>query len=242
MHKNDKLLVIMPAYNEANNIASVITELKSTELPLDILVVDDGSTDATAEVVSCLDVHLIRLPFNLGIGGAVQTGFRFAVQNGYDIAIQLDSDGQHIPQEIPKLLKPILRERVDMCIGSRYLQQTEYQTPLSRRIGMIFFSIINSLLVGQRITDNTSGFRAFNRRTIEFLAENYPIDYPEPETIVMLGRNGFHIQECAVNMRKRKSGESSITTLLSFYYMFKVLLSITAALFKTFRKTGALSL
>lgn len=231
----------MPAFNEANNIASVINELKSTELPLDILVVDDGSTDATVEIASCLGVHLIRLPFNLGIGGAVQTGFRFAVQNGYDIAIQLDSDGQHIPQEIPKLLKPILREQVDMCIGSRYLQQTEYQTPLSRRIGMVCFSIINSLLVGQRITDNTSGFRAFNRKAIEFLVENYPMDYPEPETIVILGRNGFRIQECAVNMRKRKSGESSITTLLSIYYMFKVLLSITVNLFKTFRKTEVLS-
>lgn len=237
MPPNVKPLVIMPAYNEANNIAGVINELKSMELPLDILVVDDGSTDNTAEIVSGLGVHVIRLPFNLGIGGAVQTGFRFAVQNNYNIAIQLDSDGQHIPQEIPKLLKPILGERVDMCIGSRYLQQNGYQTPLPRKIGMVVFSIINSLLVGKRITDNTSGFRAFNRRAIEFLAENYPIDYPEPETIVILGRNGFLIQECAVNMRKRKSGESSITTLLSIYYMFKVLLSIMVDPFKTFRKT-----
>lgn len=239
LNPQQKNLVIIPAYNEAENIGSVVDEIKSTALPLDILVIDDGSIDHTTEVAQAHGARVVRLPINLGIGGAVQTGFKFARDNGYDVAIQIDGDGQHIPSELPILLDVLARNEADLCIGSRYIGERQYRTPFARRLGMIVFTAVNSLLIGQRVTDNTSGFRAYNRRAIEFLSRYYPTDYPEPEVVVILGRTGFRIQERAVKMRPRHSGESSINSWRAIYYMIKVLLAITVDVFKVYRQVGA---
>ena len=233
-----KRLVIVPAFNEEKNIGQVVDDILGAGLGLDVVVIDDGSQDRSGEVARAHGARVIKLPFNLGIGGAVQTGLKFALRYGYEVAIQIDGDGQHVPAEIPHLLAPIQRREADVVIGSRYLGAHHYRTPLLRRAGMIIFSAVNSLLIGQRITDNTSGFRAFNRRAIEFLCHHYPSDYPEPEAVVILGRNGFRLQESAVQMRQRLAGESSINSLRSVYYMVKVLLAILVDVFKTYPKVG----
>ncbi|MDZ7344306.1 MAG: glycosyltransferase family 2 protein [candidate division KSB1 bacterium] len=231
-----KRLVIVPALNEEKNIGQVVDEILSAGLDLDVLVIDDGSVDRTGVIARSHGAKVITLPFNLGIGGAVQTGLKYAYRQGYDVAIQIDGDGQHIPAEIPRLLAPLERQEAEACIGSRYLGPRHYRTPFMRRLGMLIFSAVNSMLIGQRITDNTSGFRAFNRRAIAFLSAHYPTDYPEPETVVMLGRNGFRLQEVGVKMRQRRAGESSINSLRAIYYMIKVLLAILIDVFKIYPK------
>ena len=231
-------LVIVPAFNEEDNIGQVVDDILRSGLGFDVVVIDDGSHDRTSEIARAHGARVITLPFNLGIGGAVQTGLKFAHRYGYDVAIQIDGDGQHVPSEIPRLLAPLQRRAADVAIGSRYLGQHRYRTPIMRRLGMLVFTVVNSLLIGQRITDNTSGFRAFNRRAIAFLSAHYPSDYPEPEAVVMLGRNGFRLQEMAVEMRQRAAGESSINSLRAVYYMIKVLLAITIDVFKTYPKVS----
>lgn len=233
-----KRLVIVPALNEESNIGQVVEDVLGSGLGLDVVVIDDGSRDRTAEVARAHGARVIKLPFNLGIGGAVQTGLKFAFRHGYDVAIQIDGDGQHVPSEIPHLLAPLQSREADVVIGSRYLGARHYRTPFMRRLGMVIFSAVNSMLIGQRITDNTSGFRAFNRRAIGFLCAHYPSDYPEPEAVVILGRNGFRLKESAVKMRQRLAGESSIGSLHAAYYMVKVLLAIIVDVFKTYPKVG----
>lgn len=233
-----KRLVIVPAFNEESNIGQVVDDILGSGLGLDVVVIDDGSHDRTGAVARAHGARVIALPFNLGIGGAVQTGLKFAHRHGYDVAIQIDGDGQHVPSEISLLLAPLQRHEADVAIGSRYLGPRHYRTPFMRRLGMLVFSTVNSVLIGQRITDNTSGFRAFNRRAIEFLSLTYPSDYPEPEAVVMLGRNGFRLQELAVKMRPRHNGESSISAVRAVYYMIKVLLAIIVDVFKTYPKVG----
>ncbi|MDI6740479.1 MAG: glycosyltransferase family 2 protein [Candidatus Edwardsbacteria bacterium] len=223
-----KIVVIVPARNESANIAAVLADLRGAAKSCDILVVDDGSSDDTVlQAKADRHANVISLPFNLGIGGAVQTGFLYARRKGYDLAVQCDGDGQHIAGEIPKLLAPLLEDKADVVIGSRFLDPgNSYSAPLLRRCGMLVFEAVNSLLIGRRITDNTSGFRAYNRRAIQFLAEHYPDDYPEPEAVILLGRNGFRITEVPVTMRPRLEGRSSISGLRSVYYMAKVLLTV----------------
>lgn len=233
-----KRLVIVPAFNEERNIGQVVDDIRSAELGVDILVIDDGSHDRTSEIARAHGAWVITLPFNLGIGGAVQTGLKFAQRYQYDVAIQIDGDGQHVPTEIPLLLVPLQCHQADVSIGSRYLNAPHYSTPFMRRFGMLIFRVVNSLLIGQRITDNTSGFRAFNRRAIAFLSANYPSDYPEPEAVVMLGRNAFRLKEVAVKMRQRHAGASSINSVRAIYYMVKVLLAIIVDVFKTYPKVG----
>jgi hypothetical protein len=233
-----KRLVIVPAFNEEKSIGQVVDDILGCELGLDVVVIDDGSQDRTSEIARAHGSRVIKLPFNLGIGGAVQTGLKFALRHGYDVAIQIDGDGQHVPAEIPHLLAPLQRREADVVIGSRYLGARHYRTPFMRRLGMLVISAVNSLLIGQRITDNTSGFRAFNRRAVEFLSNHYPSDYPEPEAVVILGRNGFRLKESAVKMRQRLAGESSINSFHSIYYMVKVLLAVVVDVFKTYPKTG----
>jgi len=228
-----KGLIIVPAFNEENNISTIIKEIRNCRINCDILIIDDGSTDATAEVARSNEVPVVSLPFNLGIGGAVQTGFKFALRNGYDYAIQVDADGQHNPSEIEKLLKPLTEEEFDVVIGSRYLDKNDYQTTFLRRVGAVIFMGLNFLAIGQKVKDNTSGFRAYNRRTIEFLARTYPDDYPEVEAVAVLGMNGFRIKEIPVKMRSRHSGSSSITSLKSIYYMIKVSLAILVNVFRS---------
>jgi len=223
-----KILAIVPSFNEEKNIVGVIESIKAENSLIDILVVDDGSEDHTSRAaVSTGRASLIKLSCNLGIGGAVQTGLKFARQHDYDLAFQFDGDGQHISSEIEKLLAPIRRDEADVVIGSRFCQDGGvFKSSLLRRVGIKIFEVLNSLLIRQRITDNTSGFRAYNRKAIDFLAGNYPMDYPEPETIILLGRNGFTLKEVFVTMRERVHGNSSITGLETAYYMIKVMLAV----------------
>ncbi|HET8631053.1 MAG TPA: glycosyltransferase family 2 protein [Thermomicrobiales bacterium] len=222
----NRLLFIVPAYNEQASLPAVIRDLRAYHPAADIVVVNDGSKDSTAQVACALGVRLLDLPYNLGIGGAVQTGLLFAARERYDVAVQFDGDGQHRADQIALLLDALREPDCDVVIGSRFLGPAAYRPPLARRLGIAIFRIVNSLLLGQQITDNTSGFRAYNRRAIAFLAREYPHDYPEPESIVTLCRHGFRVREVPVAMRQRQGGSSSITFLRSIYYMCKVLLAI----------------
>ena len=227
-----KTLVIIPAYNEEKNIASVASGVRGTVPDCDILVVDDGSKDRTKAVAKEFGCAVVSLPFNMGIGAAVQTGFIYAKRYHYDLAIQVDADGQHIPEEIERIVRPILNGKYDVVVGSRYIKRSNYKTPWTRRLGMIILSSINSVILKKRITDTTSGFRAYNRKAILFLADNYPDDYPEPEALVLLSRSSFRIAEVPVQMNNRLEGKSSITPFRSIYYMIKVILAIFVDLFK----------
>ena len=226
--KHADVLVIVPAYNEAKSIAGVVEDLRGLDVPLDILVINDGSLDDTsARARATGQALVVDLPKNLGIGGAVQSGFKYAARNGYRVAIQFDGDGQHLAGEIPKLLARLDRGDVNLVIGSRFLEKhAGYRSTFVRRLGIRVFEGLNSLLIRQRITDNTSGFRAYDQRAITLLARHYPVDYPEPEAVILLGRNGFRIAEVATAMRERQEGGSSITGLKGAYYMIKVVLAV----------------
>jgi glycosyltransferase involved in cell wall biosynthesis len=229
------LLVIIPAFNEAESISGVIGDLKANLSIADILVVDDGSLDATARIASEHGVHVLKLPFNLGIGGAMQAGYLYAQRRGYDIAVQFDGDGQHLAHEAKKLLQPVVDGSADIAIGSRFLGQGDYKPSFSRKVGIKVFSTILSCILGTRVTDTTSGFRAANRRVIEFYSRAYPDDYPEVEALVLLHKAGMRIAEVPVRMRERTSGQSSITAVRSVYYMVKVLLAVVIDLLKKTR-------
>lgn len=226
------VLIIVPAYNEEQSIAAVIADLRAYAPGADIVVVDDGSRDATAKVATAAGVVVLRLPFNLGIGGAVQTGYRYARRHGYDAAVQFDGDGQHFAEEIENLLAPLGRGEADIVVGSRFLKKNGYDSPFFRRLGIWIFSTVLTAILGMRVTDTTSGFRAVNRRTIEFFSNSYPDDYPEVESLVLLHRAGMRVAERPVKMRGRTSGRSSITPIRSVYYMIKVLLAVFISLLK----------
>jgi glycosyltransferase involved in cell wall biosynthesis len=228
----NQVLIIIPAYNEAENIASVIDQLhRDGNGQWDLLVVNDASKDDTGNIARATGrAYVVDLPFNLGIGGGVQTGFKFARKYGYTIAMQFDGDGQHQASEIPKLLELVRSGAADVAIGSRFNQKHDgFRSSATRRLGIRIFEWFSFLLIRQRITDHTSGFRAFNRKAIEFLADNYPSDYPEPEAIVMLGKNGFRMKEVFTQMMERQGGISSISLAKGPYYMIKVLLSMFMA-------------
>ena len=223
-----KILAIVPSFNEEENIRGVIESIRDSNPSIDILVVNDGSHDRTGDVArSSGFVQVIDLPCNLGIGGAVQTGFKFARRRGYDVAFQFDGDGQHVASAIDTILEPIWENRADVVIGSRFCGANDgYRPGIARRLGIKVFEVANFLLIGQRVMDNTSGFRAYNQKAIAFLARNYPMDYPEPEAVLILGKNGFRLREVPVRMEERKKGRSSISGIWSFYYMTKVLLAL----------------
>ena len=223
-----KILIIVPAYNESKTIVDVINALHEVSDQWDIVIVNDCSSDNTASLASeTKKAYVINLPVNLGIGGAVQTGFLFAVRNNYNIAVQFDGDHQHYTSEITKIIQPIVDKQADVVIGSRFLEKSDsWKSSLLRRVGIKLFEIANFLLTKQRITDNTSGFRAYNYKAIQFLSKNYPVDYPEPEAVIILNKNDFIIKEVFVRMKERTSGRSSIAGLKSFYYMTKVMLGI----------------
>lgn len=227
-----KVLVIIPAYNEEASIHNVIEDVRTHAPDAAIVVVDDGSRDGTANIARSKGVPVLALPFNLGIGGAMQAGYRYARQHGYDIAIQFDGDGQHKASEICMLLGPIEQEVADIVIGSRFLERGTYRPPFFRKMGIWIFSQVISSILGMLVTDTTSGFRAANRRVINFFAVRYPEDYPEVESLVLLHRAGMKIREVAVEMRDRTCGRSSITPLRSAYYMVKVLLAVFIDLLK----------
>jgi glycosyltransferase involved in cell wall biosynthesis len=224
-----RLLVIIPAYNEVDSIADVVAGVCACAPQADVVVVDDGSTDATAELAGQAGAMLLRLPVNLGIGGAVQTGYRFAVRQEYEWVARLDGDGQHDPTQIAALLDPILAGRADVVIGSRYLNTGGFYASWARRFGISLFAAIVSLLTGRRFTDVTSGFQAANCEAAAFLAEHCPSDYPEIEGLVLLCRAGFRVVEVPVTMQARTAGRSSIRAWHVLYYVVKVLLAILAA-------------
>jgi glycosyltransferase involved in cell wall biosynthesis len=220
-----KIIAIVPAYNEQDNIQSVVDDLRRHQVGTKIVVVNDCSTDRTERVVRELGETVVNLPINLGIGGAVQAGLKYARDYGYDIAVQFDGDGQHVAAEITKILEPILNDEADVVIGSRFLGERGFQSSMLRRIGIGIFMLVTSVLIRRKITDNTSGFRAYNQKAIRFLARFYPQDYPEPEAVIELHRNRFRIVEVPVQMRERAAGASSIRAIGSVYYMIKVLMA-----------------
>jgi glycosyltransferase involved in cell wall biosynthesis len=225
-------IAIVPAYNEEGNIGRVVDELRAFDAGLDVVVVSDGSVDRTADVASAHGAHVVQLPFNLGIGGAVQTGFRYAWENGYELAVRCDGDGQHDPSELPKVLAPVLSGEADIVVGSRFSGTETYRSTVSRRLGIRLLALVVSVIARQRVTDTTSGFQALNRKALALFAADYPHDYPEVEGMVMSIRHRLRLREVPVRMREREHGQSSITALRSIYYMAKVLLALFVGLFR----------
>jgi glycosyltransferase involved in cell wall biosynthesis len=229
-------LAVVPAYNEAATIADVVEEIHAAEPDFDVLVIDDGSTDDTAHRARAAGARVLQLPFNLGIGGAVQAGFRYALENDYDFMVQVDGDGQHDPAEIAKLTRGYAEgPGNEMIVGSRFLRGSDdapmYPAPFSRRTGIHVFAFLLRRVVGPRVSDPTSGFRLCDRRAIELFARDYPHDYPEVEAILLLHHHKLSMREVRVTMRERGGGRSSIAgSGKSAYYMIKVLLALGVGL------------
>ena len=229
--RSGRVIAIVPAHNEEGAIGGVVDEIRAFDPSFDVVVIDDGSTDGTAAIASSHGAAVVVLPFNLGIGGAVQTGFKYALEHGYEVAVRLDGDGQHDPAELAALLAPIRGGEADIVTGSRFaLDDGAYRPPLARRIGITWFARLVSLLTRQRVTDTTSGFQALNRRGIALFAGDYPNDYPEVEATVLVFKHRLRLVEVPVRMREREHGESSITFLRSVYYMLKVTLALFVAM------------
>ncbi len=225
-------IAIIPAFNEEGTVGRVIREIRQTHPEFAILVVDDGSKDRTAVIGAEHGARVARLPFNLGIGGAVQTGYKFALENGFDIAVQVDGDGQHDPGQLDVLVAPLIAGEADMVIGSRFTGARMYRASHSRRLGIRLFATVISMVVRHHFTDTTSGFRAVNRHGIRLFATEYPHDYPEVEAILMAARQRLRLVEVPVSMRPRERGRSSINAPRSFYYLVKVMLAIFIGLFR----------
>lgn len=222
-----KILLIIPAYNEEKNILKVCQEIESQE-GLDYIVINDASTDNTLQICKDNQLNYINLISNLGIGGAVQTGYKYALENEYDIAVQFDGDGQHDIHYIAEICKPIIDGKVNLCIGSRYIKdkKSTFQSTFMRRFGKNIISLILKICCKVKVTDPTSGFRAADRNVIKIFASNYPCDYPEPESLVHILKLGYKIAEVPVNMKERQGGKSSISAWKSIQYMIRVSLAI----------------
>ncbi len=221
-----KKLIIIPAYNESENIEKTIRSIKENAKGFDYIVINDCSTDDTKRICERNGYNIISLPINLGIGGAVQTGYKYAWQNGYDMAVQVDGDGQHDPAFLETMANYILEEKCDMVIGSRFINKEGFQSSGARRIGIRYFTALIKFLTGVKITDPTSGLRMINRDVIKIFAVDYPRDYPEPESVVAILRQKKNVREIPVIMKAREGGVSSISPKKSVYYMIKVTLAI----------------
>ena len=232
-----KVLIIIPAYNEQENLERVVADIRENAPWADYLIVDDCSRDATRKICEKNKYQFVSLPINLGIGGGVQTGYRYALENDYDIAVQLDGDGQHDPKYIQRLISPIIEKKSNIVIGSRFITQEGFQSSAARRMGIRFLSSLIRLCAGVRIKDVTSGFRAVDREYIRYYAEEYPQDYPEPEAIVAARLRGAVIKEVPVFMRERENGVSSINLPRSAYYMVKVSLALVICRFSRGKRT-----
>jgi glycosyltransferase involved in cell wall biosynthesis len=228
----ERRVAIVPAYNEEQAIGRVVAELLAFDPSLDVVVVSDGSVDATAANAEAAGARVLRLPFNLGIGGAVQTGFRYAWEQGYDLAVRCDGDGQHVPSELPKVIEPVVAGQADIAVGSRFVGGAGYKPSASRRVGIRLLATVVSAIARQRVTDTTSGFQALNRRALELFAADYPHDYPEVEGMVMTIKHRLRLVEVPVRMREREHGSSSITAVRSVYYMARVLTALFIGLFR----------
>jgi glycosyltransferase involved in cell wall biosynthesis len=226
-------IAIVPALNEAATIGRVIQEIRDADPGFEILVVDDGSDDGTGEIAEAAGALLVRLPFNLGIGGAVQTGYRYALANGFDIAVQIDGDGQHDPSQLRLILEPLVAGDADIVIGSRFAGVGNYRAARGRRLGMRVFAAIVSVIVRQPLTDTSSSFRALNRRSLSLFAVDYPHGFLETvEATVLAGKYRLRMKEVPVTMRERELGRSSLTIPLSLFYTAKVLLAVFVSLFR----------
>ncbi len=221
-----KILVIIPCYNEQDNIDKVIRNLKATNSDVDYVIINDCSTDNSKQVCENNNLNYVSFPFNLGIGGSVQCGYQYAVERGYDIAVQMDGDGQHNPEYLIDILEPILSGKADMCIGSRFINKEGFQSSKLRRLGIAIISLVILALTGKRVRDVTSGFRACSKNLINFYSKEYAQDFPEPEAILSAVKNGFKVVEVPVVMEERFAGISSINALKSPYFMVKVILSL----------------
>jgi glycosyltransferase involved in cell wall biosynthesis len=227
------IAVIIPAYNEEKTIGKVVEEVRSLGQEYQAVVVNDCSVDRTTDVAESSGATVIELPFNLGIGGAVQTGIRYAEARGLDMCVQVDGDGQHPPRQIPRLIEFLSAGQFDMVVGSRFLGG-DYQVPAMRALGIRTLSVFLKCVSGLSIKDMTSGFRVFNRPVMELYSKYYPQDYPEPESLLFAYRKGFRVGEVPVDMQYREYGVSSITPFKSGYYMAKVLLAMSVDLFRKF--------
>jgi hypothetical protein len=225
-----RALIIIPAYNEEESLPSTLDELRALASGYDVLVVDDGSHDGTSRIARERGVPAVRHAVNLGVGGSLQTGFRYAVERGYEAGVQLDADGQHDPGFLDALLAPVHDGACDVSIGSRYVAASGYRAPLSRRLGMILFAGVVRLAVGRRITDTTSGFRAYSRPVMQVCQHDFPRDFPDAPLLIALARRGFRLLEVPVKMRERARGRSFYTFGKKLYYPYKNLLASLMAL------------
>lgn len=221
-----KKLIIIPAYNEAKNIEKTIDAITKKAKDFDYIIINDCSSDETLKICEEKGYNVVSLPINLGIGGAVQTGYKYALQNGYDVAVQVDGDGQHDPAFLHMMVDYMVEKKCDMVIGSRFINKEGFQSSGTRRLGIKYFTILIKLLTGAKITDPTSGLRMINRKVIKVFAVDYPKDYPEPESVVSILRQKKNVQEIPVIMKAREGGVSSISPKKSVYYMIKVTLAI----------------
>jgi glycosyltransferase involved in cell wall biosynthesis len=228
---NRRVAVVIPAYNEENTIAGVVRGVRGLGAEYEVIVVNDSSRDNTTRNAEAEGAVVVELPVNLGIGGAVQTGFKYAFDHGFDACVQVDGDGQHPPEGIPRLVDRLFSEGLDMVVGSRFMGG-DYKVPFMRALGIRVISIFLRLTTGMTVRDTTSGFRAINRRATDFFAKYYPQDYPEPESLLLAYLKGFKIGEVSVEMKYREYGISSITPFLAVYFMAKVLLAMFIDLFR----------
>ncbi|BFK64668.1 glycosyltransferase family 2 protein [Dorea formicigenerans] len=221
-----KKIIIIPAYNEEENIERTVNAIQKSAQGFDYVIINDCSIDNTRKICEEKGFNIVNLPINLGIGGAVQTGYKYAYENGYDVAVQVDGDGQHDPEFLSTMAEYLIEHRVDMVIGSRFIEKKGFQSSITRRMGIKFFSGLIKVLTGKTITDPTSGLRMIGRNVMEIFSQDYPRDYPEPESIVAVLRKNMKIEEIPVVMLERKGGVSSISPKKSIYYMVKVTLAI----------------
>jgi glycosyltransferase involved in cell wall biosynthesis len=236
----ENVVAIVPAWNEAGAIGGVVDEVLAFDPSIHVVVVDDASEDGTVAVAERHGATVLPLPFNVGIGGAVQTGFRYARDEGYEIAVRLDGDGQHDASELRRLIAPIRAGDADLVIGSRFVDPGgTYRAPFARRVGIRVFARLVSLLGGQKVTDTTSGFSAMNRAGIELFAAEYPHDYPEVEATLVALRSGLRLAQVQVDMRERQAGTSSITFVRSLYYIVKVMLALLVASLRKYPRLEA---
>jgi glycosyltransferase involved in cell wall biosynthesis len=235
-----RIVAIVPAWNEAGAIGGVVDEILAFDSTIHVVVIDDASADETVAIAERHGATVLPLLFNVGIGGAVQTGFRYARDEGYEIAVRLDGDGQHDAAELEKLITPIRGGEADLVIGSRFVDPDgSYRPPFARRMGIRVFAGLVSLLGGQKVTDTTSGFSAMNRAGIELFATEYPHDYPEVEATLVALRSGLRLAQVQVEMRERQAGTSSITFVRSLYYIVKVMLALLVASLRRYPRLEA---
>ena len=227
-----KKLAIIPAYNEMGNIEKTVNDIREHAENFDYIVIDDCSTDDTVKICEAAGFPCISLPMNLGIGGSVQTGYLYAFKHGYEIAVQFDGDGQHNASYLEEMAEYLTEHELDMLIGSRYIDHQGFQSSFARRMGIRYFTFLIRLLTGKRITDPTSGMRIVNKRTMELFARSYPRAFPEPESLTMILKRKYQVEEMPVIMNERKTGKSSISVKKSVKYMFQVTLAVIRTAFQ----------